>query len=140
MPLITLLLTLQSRTLPPDYGCSLKAEIISFSSVHSAMTEDVCSGVSRTKPNGKDRDPDPEPPLLLREPPSLRSPPDGGYGWVVVVCGWFNLFTMAGTSCVFGLFYADFLNTFEAGEVQTVFIISIFWFCQFSICKDTFTL
>ena len=65
-------------------------------------------------------------------------PPDGGYGWLVVLCGWFNLLVMSGTYSVFGMMYPYLLHTFGAGDVYTVAIITSTFFSMFAICEYMF--
>jgi len=51
--------------------------------------------------------------------------PDGGYGWVVVVCAFIFISLPMGISASFGLYYEEWLEYFEAGKVHTSLVGSI---------------
>ena len=52
-------------------------------------------------------------------PVSRVEAPDGGYGWVIVACSYAAYFTGGGTFYTHGIYYPEFLDTFQAGEIVT---------------------
>ncbi|KAF4519217.1 hypothetical protein B566_EDAN015323 [Ephemera danica] len=54
------------------------------------------------------------------------APPDGGYGWVVVVAAFFVNLIADGITFSFGVIYVDFLAYFNAGKSNTSWIGSLF--------------
>ena len=45
-----------------------------------------------------------------------RVPPDGGYGWVIALCGFFYMFLLDGFMYSTGIFFNEFLLFFEADK------------------------
>lgn len=57
---------------------------------------------------------------------SLPTPPDGGYGWVVVFAAFISNMITDGTAFSFGVLYDDLLDYFNESESKTSFVGSIF--------------
>jgi len=51
--------------------------------------------------------------------------PDGGYGWVVVVCAFVFICMPMGVSASFAIYYEEWLDYFHAGIVSTSLIGSV---------------
>ncbi|XP_078036443.1 uncharacterized protein LOC144469738 isoform X2 [Augochlora pura] len=54
------------------------------------------------------------------------TPPDGGWGWVVVVAAFIVNLIGDGVTFSFGVIYVEFLNYFDEGKFKTAWIGSIF--------------
>lgn len=55
----------------------------------------------------------------------LPVPPDGGYGWVIVIAAFISNFIVDGISNSFGPFMASYQETFKASKAATSFIGSL---------------
>ena len=55
----------------------------------------------------------------------IPTPPDGGYGWVVVLASFCNHIIVDGIAFTFGVFYEDFLDYFDAGSGKTALVGSL---------------
>jgi len=55
----------------------------------------------------------------------IPTPPDGGYGWIVVIASFINHIIVDGIAFTFGVFYEDFLDYFEAGSGKTALVGSL---------------
>lgn len=53
-------------------------------------------------------------------------PPDGGYGWVIVVASFFANMIADGFGFSFGVLFAEFIEVFDASRAKTAWIGSIF--------------
>ncbi|XP_066992599.1 monocarboxylate transporter 12 [Anabrus simplex] len=53
------------------------------------------------------------------------TPPDGGWGWVVVFASFMIHIVTDGVTYSFGVFFSEFLRYFESGNGETAFIASI---------------
>lgn len=51
--------------------------------------------------------------------------PDGGYGWVVVFCAFVFIAMPMGVSASFGIYYEEWMDHFEAGNVKTSLVGSV---------------
>lgn len=51
--------------------------------------------------------------------------PDGGYGWVVVVCAFHFIALPMGISASFSIYYEEWLDYFSAGRVRTALVGSM---------------
>ena len=51
--------------------------------------------------------------------------PDGGYGWVVMVASFFSSVIVDGVCFAFGIFYLEFLDTFQEDRSKTAWIGSV---------------
>lgn len=57
---------------------------------------------------------------------ALRTePPDGGWGWVVVLAAFFQSALVFGVLRSFGVFFVDFVAVFEEGSARVSWITSI---------------
>ncbi|KAL0274281.1 UNVERIFIED_CONTAM: hypothetical protein PYX00_006747 [Menopon gallinae] len=56
---------------------------------------------------------------------STPSPPDGGWGWMVVFASFMIHIVTDGITYSFGVFYVEFLNYFQEGKGATAWIASI---------------
>ncbi|VVD00897.1 unnamed protein product [Leptidea sinapis] len=56
---------------------------------------------------------------------SLSPPPDGGWGWMVVLASFLIHIVTDGMTYSFGVFYSEFLNYFNEGKGKTAWIMSI---------------
>ena len=55
----------------------------------------------------------------------IPTPPDGGYGWVIVFASFLNHVIVDGISFTFGVFYMEFLEYFKAGKAKTALVGSL---------------
>ena len=55
----------------------------------------------------------------------IPTPPDGGYGWVIVLASFVNHILVDGISYTFGVFYIEFLNYFKEGKGKTALVGSL---------------
>lgn len=55
----------------------------------------------------------------------IPAPPDGGWGWFVVLGSFLLLFIINGIFYSFGVFYMEFLTYFKGGHVETAWVISL---------------
>ncbi|XP_067936709.1 monocarboxylate transporter 9-like [Watersipora subatra] len=51
--------------------------------------------------------------------------PDGGYGWVIVVCAFAFISMPMGVSASFALYYEEWIDVFDAGKVRTSLVGSV---------------
>lgn len=52
-------------------------------------------------------------------------PPDGGYGWVVMISAMMCSVIVDGVCFSFGVFFNEFVNTFESTKAQTSWVGSL---------------
>lgn len=52
-------------------------------------------------------------------------PPDGGWGWVVVIASFFCNLIVDGVCYTFGIFYGELLDYFQASKGQTALVGSM---------------
>lgn len=52
-------------------------------------------------------------------------PPDGGYGWVVMIAACLCSVIVDGLCFSFGIFFTEFINTFESSNAKTSFVGSL---------------
>ena len=57
-------------------------------------------------------------------PKGIVAPPDGGWGWVIVVAGGLGVTFMAGFRRSATLFYHELLMTFGQTDTQTAMVIT----------------
>ena len=55
----------------------------------------------------------------------IPTPPDGGWGWVIVFASFINHVIVDGVAFTFGIFYMEFLRFFKAGKSQTALVGSL---------------
>ncbi|KAI0236175.1 hypothetical protein LSAT2_013218, partial [Lamellibrachia satsuma] len=55
----------------------------------------------------------------------IPKPPDGGYGWVIVLASFINHVIVDGISFTFGVFYIEFLKYFKEGKGRTALVGSL---------------
>ena len=55
----------------------------------------------------------------------IPTPPDGGYGWVIVLASFINHVIVDGISCTFGVFYIELLKYFKEGKGRTALVGSL---------------
>lgn len=55
----------------------------------------------------------------------IPTPPDGGYGWVIVFASFMNHVIVDGIAFTFGIFYGDFLDYFNSGKGETALVGSL---------------
>lgn len=52
----------------------------------------------------------------------IPTPPDGGYGWIIVFASFMNHVIVDGIAFTFGIFYGEFLQYFEVGKGETALV------------------
>lgn len=57
--------------------------------------------------------------------PELPPPPDGGYGWVIVVASFFCNMVVDGITYTFGVFLTQFVDYFGEGKGKVAWVGSI---------------
>lgn len=55
----------------------------------------------------------------------IPAPPDGGWGWFVVLGSFLLLFIINGIFYSFGVFYMEFLTYFKGGKGETAWVGSL---------------
>ena len=55
----------------------------------------------------------------------IPTPPDGGWGWVVVFASFINHVIVDGITFTFGMFYMEFLDYFGASKGKTALVGSL---------------
>ena len=55
----------------------------------------------------------------------FRKPPDGGWGWVVVVVSFFTQFLCYGSPLAVGVLYLEWLDAFGEGKGKTAWVGSL---------------
>ena len=55
----------------------------------------------------------------------LFTPPDGGYGWLVVLASFFTNMIVDGVCYSFGVFFLEFLDYFREGRSKTAWVGSL---------------
>lgn len=55
----------------------------------------------------------------------IPTPPDGGYGWVIVICAFFIHIIVDGIAFTFAIFYNEFLIYFKEGQGKTALVGSL---------------
>ena len=55
----------------------------------------------------------------------IPTPPDGGYGWIIVFCAFVIHIIVDGIAFTFGVFYVEFLNFFKEGKGKTALVGSL---------------
>ena len=55
----------------------------------------------------------------------IPTPPDGGWGWVVVLASFINHVIVDGVAFTFGIFYMEFMRYFESSKSQTALVGSL---------------
>ena len=55
----------------------------------------------------------------------IPTPPDGGYGWIIVFASFINHVIVDGISYTFGVFYIEFLKYFKEGKGRTALVGSL---------------
>lgn len=63
--------------------------------------------------------------------------PDGGYGWVVVAAAFMTQVLCNGFVFTIGKFYAEFLNFYQANEMQTSIVGALLNGMQHAVGKLT---
>jgi len=71
----------------------------------------------------------PPPPPVNQGETALITPPDGGYGWVIVFAAFMNHIIVDGIAFTFGVFLKDFTDYFEAGSARTALVGSLMSGC-----------
>ena len=61
----------------------------------------------------------------IPEPPELPVPPDGGWGWVVVLASLVTNIIVDGVCFSFGMFYVEFIDVFKEGRGKTAWVGSL---------------
>jgi len=61
--------------------------------------------------------------------PYIPLPPDGGYGWVIVLASFMNHVIVDGFAFTFGVFMDDFTEYFGAGKAKTAVVGSLMAGC-----------
>lgn len=66
-------------------------------------------------------------PLPLRPADKMvfRKPPDGGWGWVIVVVSFFTQFLCYGSPLAVGVLYLEWLDAFGEGKGKTAWVGSL---------------
>ena len=59
----------------------------------------------------------------------IPTPPDGGYGWVIVFASFINHVIVDGIAFTFGVFYLEFLDFFGEGKGKTALVGSLLCGC-----------
>ena len=59
----------------------------------------------------------------------IPTPPDGGYGWVIVFASFLNHVIVDGIAFTFGVFYVAFLDYFKESSNRTALVGSIMAGC-----------
>lgn len=65
----------------------------------------------------------------------IPTPPDGGYGWVIVMAAFFIHVIVDGVTFTFGVFYVAFLQTFGATKGRTSLVGSLLGGFYLITCK-----
>ena len=55
----------------------------------------------------------------------LVIPPDGGYGWVIMIASFFTNVIVDGVCFSFGIFYLEFLEYYGESEAKTSWVGSV---------------
>lgn len=55
----------------------------------------------------------------------IPPPPDGGYGWVVVIASFMCNMIVDGIAYTFGIFFEEFVNYFGEGKGKTAWVGSL---------------
>lgn len=55
----------------------------------------------------------------------IPTPPDGGWGWVVVVASFVNHIIVDGVAFTFGIFYMEFMKYFQSSKSETALVGSL---------------
>ena len=55
----------------------------------------------------------------------IPTPPDGGWGWVIVFASFLNHVVVDGITFTFGVFYLEFLDYFKASKSKTSLVGSL---------------
>lgn len=55
----------------------------------------------------------------------IPTPPDGGWGWVIVFASFINHVVVDGITFTFGVFYLEFLEFFKASKGKTSLVGSL---------------
>ena len=63
----------------------------------------------------------------------IPTPPDGGYGWVVVFASFMNHVIVDGIAFTFGVFYVEFLEYFKESKGKTSLVGSLLAGCYLLI-------
>lgn len=66
-------------------------------------------------------------PVHLRSSDKMvfRKPPDGGWGWVIVVVSFFTQFLCYGSPLAVGVLYVEWLDAFGEGKGKTAWVGSL---------------
>jgi hypothetical protein len=59
----------------------------------------------------------------------IPNPPDGGYGWIIVMASFFNHVIVDGIAYTFGVFYVEFLEQFKESKSKTSLVGSLLAGC-----------
>lgn len=79
----------------------------------------------RTAENPKEKCPEKEKNGLLPADSDIVTPPDGGWGWMVVLASFFIHVIADGIVYSFGIFYIEFLHYFKGGKGETAWVGSL---------------
>lgn len=53
------------------------------------------------------------------------TPPNGGWGWVIVIASFFSNFIVDGVLYTFGIFFVDLLGSFDAPKAKIALVGSL---------------
>ena len=70
----------------------------------------------------------------------IPTPPDGGYGWVIVFASFVNHIIVDGIAFTFGVFYLEFLQYFGESKGKTALVGSLLCGCYLMTGKTCFCL
>lgn len=62
----------------------------------------------------------------------IPTPPDGGYGWVIVLAAFMNHIIVDGLTYTFGVFFMEFVDYFEESKSKTALVGSLLAGCYLS--------
>lgn len=72
---------------------------------------------------------------MVRGKRSLPTPPDGGWGWIIVFSSFMIHVIADGITYTIGIFYVEFLKEFSASKASTAWIPSIMTGITYGIGK-----
>ncbi len=67
----------------------------------------------------------------------IPTPPDGGYGWMVVLAAFFIHVIVDGIAFSFGIFYGPFLEYYKVSEAKTALVGSLMTGFYLIMCEYT---
>jgi len=68
----------------------------------------------------------------------IPTPPDGGYGWIIVMASFFNHVIVDGIAYTFGVFYVEFLEQFKESKSKTSLVGSLLAGCYLFSGEPTY--